>query len=211
MLRKALVDSYDPGRARTLGKAIGDRGAWIVPTLIWSNSLRPLSPSETGAGLPLDLVPAATRARWQSGRAAYLAAAAPGDFTAATDVARRAAQAVGALHAAGAQVLAGTDTFDAFVLPGISLHQELALLAGAGLPPLAAIQAATRNAAAYRGTLDREGTIEPGKRADLVLLEADPLVDITSTRRIAAVVQGGRLRDRAALDALLAAARGAAK
>jgi imidazolonepropionase-like amidohydrolase len=74
-----------------------------------------------------------------------------------------------------------------------------------------AIQSATRNAAAYRGTLRTEGTVERGKQADLVLLDRDPLADIRNTRRIAAVVQGGRLRTRSDLDALLDAARDAAK
>jgi imidazolonepropionase-like amidohydrolase len=74
----------------------------------------------------------------------------------------------------------------------------------AGLSPMAALQAATRNPAVY---LDKEkdlGTIEAGKLADLVLLDADPLADIRNTRRIAAVVYRGRLLDRAALDRMLA-------
>jgi hypothetical protein len=210
-LRTALVDSYDASRAAAIGRAIARQSEWIVPTLIWSNSFRPLSVSDTGADLPLDLVPADTRARWLKGRTAYLQAASASDFESAARVARRAAEAVGAMHRAGAAVLAGTDTLDAFDLPGFSLHQELALLVGAGLTPMEAIQSATRNAAAYRGTLRTEGTVERGKQADLVLLDRDPLADIRNTRRIAAVVQGGRLRTRSDLDALLAAARDAAK
>jgi hypothetical protein len=210
-LRTALVESYEPSRAAALGRAIASAPAWIVPTLIWSSSFRPSSAADTGHDLPMDLVPAETRARWTARRATYLQAAAAADFDAATRVARKAAEAVGALHAAGASVLAGTDTFDAFDLPGISLHQELALLVGAGLTPMDAIQAATRNAADYRGSLGTEGTIEPGRRADLVILDADPLADIRNTRRISAVVQGGRLRMRSDLDALLAGARQAAR
>ena len=74
-----------------------------------------------------------------------------------------------------------------------------------------AIQAGTRNAADYRGSLGTEGTIEPGKRADLVILDADPLADIRNTRRISAVVQGGRLRMRSDSEALLAGVRQAAR
>jgi imidazolonepropionase-like amidohydrolase len=173
--------------------------------------LRPLSATDNGAGLPLEFVPAATRKRWQDGRARYLQAAPPEMFAAAADVARTAGTAVGALHAAGARILAGTDTFDAFVLPGVSLHQELALLVDAGLSPLGALQAATKNAAEYRGTLDREGTIARGKRADLVLLDANPIADIANLRRIHAVVQSGRVTTRVDLDRLLDSARDAAK
>jgi hypothetical protein len=210
-LRVALVDSYDAGRAAALGRAIAAKGEWIVPTLIWSNSFRPLGPADDGSDLPMDIVPAATRSRWQAGRSAYLKAATAADFEAASRVARRAAEAVAALHHAGAPVLAGTDTFDAFDLPGISLHQELELLAGAGLTPLEAIQSATRNAAEWRKAGAREGTLAEGKRADLVLLDADPLADIRNTRRIGAVVQDGRLRGRAGLDQLMNGARDAAR
>jgi imidazolonepropionase-like amidohydrolase len=210
-LRTALVDSYDAARAAAVGRAIARKSEWMVPTLIWSNSFRPLSASDTGADLPLDLMPAETRARWLKGRTAHLQAASAADFESAARAARVAAEAVGDLHRAGAPVLAGTDTLDAFDLPGISLHQELALLVGAGLTPMEAIQAATRNAAAYRGALRTEGTLERGKQADIILLDADPLADIRNTRRIAAVVQGGRLRTRSDLDHLLAAARDDAK
>jgi imidazolonepropionase-like amidohydrolase len=118
-------------------------------------------------------------------------------------VAETSAKAIGALHAAGAAVLAGTDTFDGFDLPGVSLHQELALLVHAGLTPLEALQSATRNGAAYRGALATEGTIEPGKRADLVLLEASPLSDIRNTRGVQSVVIVGNLLRRSDLDVLL--------
>ena len=91
--------------------------------------------------------------------------------------------------------------------PGFGLHDELALLVDAGLSPLAALQAATRNAADFMGQLDRRGTIEVGKTADLVLLDKDPLADIHNTRSIQAVVLRGKLYSRAALDAMLAKAQ----
>jgi hypothetical protein len=206
-LRAALVKTYDPERARTIGRQIDDRQVWLVPTLIFSNSFRPLSATDSGAGLPLDFVPSQTRKRWQDSRARYLQTAPPEAFAAASDVARASARAVAALHAAGARILAGTDTFDAFVLPGVSLHQELALLVEAGLSPLGALQAATKNAAEYRGARDSEGTIARGKRADLVLLDASPLTDIRNTLRINAVIQGGHVLSRADLDRMLDAAR----
>ena len=100
---------------------------------------------------------------------------------------------VGEMQRAGVGILAGTDPPARGVFPGFSLHDELALLVQAGLTPMEALQAATRNPAKFLGKLDSFGTIERGKIADLVLLEANPLEDIRNTRRVAAVVIGGRL------------------
>lgn len=210
-LRRALVQSFDPARARMLGARLQAAGVWIVPTLVWSNSLRPFTPADDGSALPMEYVPAATRTRWMEGRRRFMASLTAADFTAAREVARVSAEAVVALHEGGAAVLAGTDTMDAFVLPGISLHQELALLVRAGLTPLAALQSATLRAAEYRGTAAIEGSIMPGRRADLVLLDADPLRDIANLSRVRAVIIGGRVHARPDLDALLAQTRTAAQ
>ena len=108
------------------------------------------------------------------------------------------------LHAAGVPLLAGTDTpAGVDVIPGVSLHHELARLVDAGLTPLAALQAATINPARFLGRLAELGTVEPGKLADLVVLDRDPRLDITSTRAIAAVIAAGRYRSRSELDAML--------
>jgi imidazolonepropionase-like amidohydrolase len=90
------------------------------------------------------------------------------------------------------------------LVPGISLHQELIPLVEAGLTPLEALRACTLNPARVLRLIDSLGTIEAGKLADLVLLEADPLADIRNTQRIRAVVANGRLYRRADLDRLLA-------
>lgn len=101
---------------------------------------------------------------------------------------------VGAMRRAGVKILAGSDTPNPYVFPGISLHEELALLVKAGLSPAEALQAATVRPAEFLGRLDRAGSIAPGKDADLVLLDGDPLADITNARRISAVILKGRLR-----------------
>lgn len=110
---------------------------------------------------------------------------------------------VGEMQRAGVGILAGTDPPARGVFPGFSLHDELALLVQAGLTPMEALQAATRNPAKFLGKLDSLGTIEKGKIADLVLLEASPLEDIHNTRRIAAVVFGGRLISKPELQTML--------
>ena len=107
------------------------------------------------------------------------------------------------LKDAGVKLLAGTDMPQAFVYPGFSLHDELALLVRSGLTPLEALRAATYNPAEFLGALDSLGTVAQGKLADLVLLDADPLADIRNTRRISAVIANGRVFDAAALAGLL--------
>jgi cytosine/adenosine deaminase-related metal-dependent hydrolase len=110
------------------------------------------------------------------------------------------------LQGRGVRLLAGTDTPLPYVVPGFSLHDELALLVRAGLTPLQALRSATTMPPTVFGMRDSLGAIAPGQLADLVLLDANPLADIANTRRIRAVVANGRYFDRAALDALLAQA-----
>jgi imidazolonepropionase-like amidohydrolase len=95
-------------------------------------------------------------------------------------------------------------------MPGLSLQQELELFVVTGLTPIEALRTATLNPARCLGTEGSIGTVEPGKFADLVLLDANPLENITNTQRIQAVVTNGRYFDRAALDDLLAKAKAAA-
>jgi imidazolonepropionase-like amidohydrolase len=118
---------------------------------------------------------------------------------------------VSELHRAGVPFLAGTDSDgSSYVYYGFSLHDELAFLVQTGFTPMEALQAATLKPAQFLGLTDKSGTIAPGKQADLVLLEANPLEDIHNTRKIRAVVVRGRLLDRPALDALLETAKAAA-
>jgi imidazolonepropionase-like amidohydrolase len=113
------------------------------------------------------------------------------------------------LKSAGVTLLAGTDAaaLNSFIYPGLALHQELQLFQQAGLTPLSALQSATIDGARFMGASDTLGTVEPGKVADIVLLNRNPLVDISATQDIEAVVLGGAYLDRRALDGLLDEAR----
>lgn len=111
---------------------------------------------------------------------------------------------VGAMETSGVPILAGTDQENPYCFPGFSLHDELGLLVRAGLSPLQALQTATLNPARFLGRERDLGTVETGKIADLVLLDANPLDDIANTKRIDAVIYSGRLFPRAALDEMLA-------
>ena len=107
------------------------------------------------------------------------------------------------MHARNIPIGAGTDTPINYSLPGYALHTELEMLVRAGLAPLEAIRAATVRPAEFFGLEDEMGAIEPGMRADLVLLADDPLADISNTRRIVAVVSRGRLLTAEALEQLV--------
>src|SRR5688500_11681701 len=98
--------------------------------------------------------------------------------------------------------MAGSDTPELFLLYGFTLHRELRNLVAAGLSPYAALEAATRNPAEYLRALDRAGTIARGRRADLLLLEANPLEAIANTERRAGVMVGGRWLPEAELRAM---------
>jgi imidazolonepropionase-like amidohydrolase len=96
------------------------------------------------------------------------------------------------MHRAGVQIMAGSDFSDWALVPGVDLHNELALLVEAGFTPMEALQAATLNSARFLGKTETYGTIQVGRAADLVLLDMNPLEDISHTRKIHAVVLGGK-------------------
>ena len=103
------------------------------------------------------------------------------------------------MHRAGVSILTGTDAPLRNSPPGFGLHEEFLLLTRGGMTPFEVLRAATLEPARYFGMVDSAGTIAPGKLADLVLLDANPLRDIRNTRRIVAVMANGRLfagRDR---------------
>jgi imidazolonepropionase-like amidohydrolase len=108
---------------------------------------------------------------------------------------------VGMMHKAGVKIMAGSDFSDWAIVPGVDLHNELALLVEAGFTPLEALQAATLNPAKFLGKTDTYGTIQVGRAADLVLLDMNPLEDISHTRKIHAVVVGGKFFPLAAIRA----------
>jgi imidazolonepropionase-like amidohydrolase len=112
---------------------------------------------------------------------------------------------VAMMHGRGVAIGAGTDTPISLAIPGYSLHTELELLVRAGLSPLEALEAATLVPARFLSLDDEMGGIAVGQRADLVLLDANPLEDIRNTRRIAGVVTRGRWLGGDALDSMLRA------
>jgi imidazolonepropionase-like amidohydrolase len=97
-----------------------------------------------------------------------------------------------AIYDAGGKIMTGSDTPEFLWLYGFTEHREMKALAEAGLPNFAVLQAATANPSQYLGTFDKVGTIEKGKRADLVLLDGDPLENISNTEKRAGVMLKGK-------------------
>ncbi len=112
----------------------------------------------------------------------------------------------GEMHEAGVRLVTGSDAAVIGIYPGSALHRELQhFVEQIGMTPLEAIERATRLPAEFLGIADSVGTIQPGRIADLVLLDADPLADIRATMRISTVFRGGRIYDQAGLAELRAA------
>jgi imidazolonepropionase-like amidohydrolase len=198
--------TYDPAKATALFQALKKNGTWVTPTL---ESLDTAShPEDWSVDDPLlAFVPPSLAQQWRDSlndndmkeRAAWLARQASNDWKLTAE-----------LHHAGTSLLVGSDSLDPFVFPGESLHKELAQMVRAGLTPAEALKAATQGAAQFMGRERDLGTVETGKLADLVVLDASPLDTIANTQRISAVVRGGKYLDRAELDKMLAGAKAAA-
>ena len=188
--------------------ALRKHGVWQTPTLVARRPRAVVDDAELVDDPRLAYVPATLRETWLANHTRNASRPAEQRHARRDAFAREQADA-GALPERGLHVLAGSDAGADFALPGFGLHDELALLVEAGLTPAQALQGATSEAADY---LQRPhiGMIAPGAVADLVLLDANPLLDIHNTTRIRAVVLRGRLLDRDALDGLLQQARAAA-
>ena len=200
--RQMMLDSYSPEKADALFAVFKSNGTWQVPTL---TLLRMFAYGNDPAFLNdarLKYVPVRTRTSWDP--AAIDGKRTPEDFAYMKREFQRDLAVVGAMQKSGVGILAGTDTDNPFCFPGFGLHDELGLLVQAGLSPMQALQAATLNPARFLGKEKDLGTIETGKLADLVLLDANPLDEIGNTKKIAAVVSNGKLFSRAALDEILA-------
>jgi imidazolonepropionase-like amidohydrolase len=202
--------SYDPARAEALFRLFVGHGTWHVPTLVQKQAWGELANPAFLADKRVNTLPRELQWLWEVKRqGGGVNVPTLGLRFNARDLAdhrrqfRKDLEVVGAMHRRGVRLLAGTDSPSPYCVPGFSLHDELALLFEAGLTPLEALQTATRNPAQFLGRDKDLGTVEVGKVADLVLLEADPLDDITNTRKVAAVVLGGQLIDRKARQALL--------
>ena len=206
--------TFDVNRAKSAYARLAQRGTAITPTLNGSQVVAYLDQDDHRDDAYLKYIGPGLQATytWRVERAAKDDAEA---IRRRHERFEKSASLLPLLQQSGMTILAGTDAgfLNSYNYPGIGLHQELGLLVRYGLTPLQALQAATINGARFLGHDDTYGTLEAGKVADLVLLDANPLRDIPATRRIDTVVLKGQPFDRARLDAMLAdvAARVAAQ
>ena len=202
------MDSYDERKAAALYAKFVKNGTWQVPTLISRKTWAYLDDPKFTDDPRKDYLPLHVRSTWlQRAKGGGVQLPLFGDIKLSPDdVANQKLlfdahlKFVGAMHKAGVKILAGTDSPVPYCFPGSGVHDELELLVKAGLKPADALRAATLGPAEYLDRLNDLGTVEKGKLADLVLLGADPLADIANVRKIHAVLLGGRVFPKAAVE-----------
>jgi imidazolonepropionase-like amidohydrolase len=199
---------FDRATAVAAYRDFARKGVFVTPTLNGSRILAWLDRDDHSRDPYLAYIGPKLRKTydWRIERAAQADAAA---VAARHAHYQRMAAILPLLQQAGVTIIAGTDAgfLNAFNYPGIGLHDELSLFVKQGLTPAQALASATRAGPAWFGWLNRYGAIAPGKTADLVLLDRNPLIDIAATRAIRTVVLRGKVHDRTTLDRMLADTR----
>lgn len=200
-----FLDTYDPARAEKLFALLAKNQTWQCPTLVWEQGGNLIDERDFAHDSRAKYVPAYWKdVTWKRFMDEILKDNSDDLATRKRFLAKE-LEVVNTMHKAGVPFLAGTDTAPGvYIFPGFSLHEELQRFVAAGFTPLEALQTATINPAKFLGMEDRFGTVEKGKMADLVLLDADPLEDIRNTQKIAGVIVNGKCFSRRDLDQLLA-------
>ena len=195
-----ILATRDPDLCRDTARTNAEHGVAAVPTLVLTIGAD--AQGLVGDPEAMGLLPESVRGQWRQ-----MAASGPSPFEGLSELALQTVPAnVRLLDEAGVVILAGTDVGNPFLVPGLSLHREMELLNEVGLSPLKTLQAATILPARVFGLADSRGTVEAGKFADLVVLDANPLERVSNVRRIHAVIADGRLYRRADIDGLVAEA-----
>ncbi len=190
---RATLDVGNP-QAKSLIATLAKRKIMVDPTLtVFKNMLLLSDLEEVNRHADNGRVPERLRTYWDAYRLGQ--GLAPATRERRRQEFRKYQDLTGVLFRAGVPLLAGTDTPEPYCPPGFALHQELELLVEAGVPPVAALQAATINNARALRQDSQLGSIEPGKLADLLIVDADPTADIRNTRKIVHVLRGGIVCD----------------
>lgn len=204
-----VLDGYSEEKCAALARRFVKNGTWQAPTLIRLRTAASSDAQQYRADPNLAYVDKPTRALWEQLARQYqekVPAPAASTFRQYYGLQKK---VVGLMARSGVKLLAGSDLGGIWVVPGVSLHQEFAELAAAGLSPLQILQATTLNGAEFLHREADMGTVEQGKNADLVLLEANPLADAANLSKIAGVMLKGRYLDKDALARMKAAAASA--
>jgi imidazolonepropionase-like amidohydrolase len=202
--QRLALETYSPQKAGTVFGELKKNHTWQCPTLTVLRSMAYSDDPSFTNDPRLKYIPRDIVSSWNPQADPFLKDKTAEDWALSKKVFSKDLEVVGTMKRAGVEILAGTDTLNPYCLPGFSLHDELGLLVRSGLTPMQALQAATLNPARFMGRERDLGTVATGKLADLVLLDANPLEAIGNTRKISAVVFGGKYFSRASLDELLA-------
>jgi ankyrin repeat protein len=211
-LRRRMVDEYNPSVCAEVFRTFARNETYITPTHVTRRMDAFADNAAYRNDARMKYVPARLQMGWlaDAGRMVASDASAEGRRS-FMDFYLKGLSLTNDAYRAGVPVILGTDAGDSFVFPGSSVHDELGELVKAGLSPAEALRAATLTSAKYFGRTADFGTVQAGRFADLVMLDANPLSDVANSRRIRAVWQGGRSFDRAALDSMLFRAEAAAR
>jgi hypothetical protein len=192
-------------RMELIVKEQSRQGAWTVPTLVQADK-ELVPPDQIGQWLAapeVGYIHPEIRRIWEEQTRRATARMDDEDWRRVALGRKNRLALVRALHEAGAQLLAGSDTPNPFVVPGFALREELKHLVEAGLSPWSALATSTRDAARFADQLDGRGTVEAGQRADLLLLDANPLEDVTNVGKLSGVMAHGRWFPRDELTRML--------
>jgi len=203
-LSRMMLETFSVEKSAALFPRLKRNHTWQCPTLTVLRSGAFINDPNFRNDPRLKYMPTQLRTQWDPSTDFRFRERTAADFDLARLLYKKQVELVGMMHRAGVEFLAGTDVENPYCFPGFSLHDELVLLVEAGLTPMDALQAATLNPARFLGKETDIGTVEKGKIADLVLLEANPLEDIRNTQRINTVVIRGKLIPKAELEQMLA-------
>ena len=195
-----LIESHDVTKCAKVYETFIRNGTWVTPTLVSGEPLPEEMKLHWSEDPRLRYLPREEIKYWHNDKDESDSMV---DEPDAPKLARFEREITLAQHRAGVPLLAGSDNGTVGIFPGFGLHDELEVLVATGLTEAEALRTATLEPAKYLNALEIQGTVEVGKLADLVLLNANPLDDITNTQKIEAVVANGRFFDRKSLDEIL--------
>ncbi|MHB1328201.1 MAG: amidohydrolase family protein, partial [Gemmatimonadales bacterium] len=211
-LRRRMIDEYDAARCAEVFRTFAKNRTYLTPTHGTRKMDAFAHDSAYRNDARMKYVPLTAQMGWNADANGMVAAdPSPEGRKSYLDFYHRGRELTNDAYRAGVPIMVGTDAGDSFVFPGSSMHSELDELVLAGLSPAEALKAATLGGAEYLERTADLGTVQPGRYADLVLLDADPLANVANVRRIHAVVMNGRVFERAAIDSMLTQVEEAAR